>query len=356
MKKYILILCTVITLVTVSAVSSFAQDNNRFSRFMVPVDPVTLKTEGAEVRLWGIQPAQSAETYLELRAIDLMKQRIGTDQVDCKIVSAKNVTAPLARCATASGDDIALMLLQQGLVVRDRRALFGSVFASSYEEAENSAKIGQKGVWALVYESDISVIQNILRDEQRLSLVVFAIVILPILTMLIVAFVVNRAIKKLLRFQTSEANRHQEQEQDLHKREKSLILASLKSELEENKSKVEAFLTVYMQMLSDIKDEEKTPKYQQSGDVVATKPNFVWSAYDANIDKLSALDIQLSAKISDFYKTIHTESEYLDLTTTTPREEAVRTVGQVIQNAQDLLPGFDHNLGLINTQLDHLQS
>jgi endonuclease YncB( thermonuclease family) len=349
-KKLIIVLSFIFGCITLTNTAD-AQDSMRISRFMVPVDPVTLKSEGIEVRLWGVKPIEGGQTYLEIRALEQMKNMIGTDKVNCRIMSAKVVTAPTARCSTASGEDIGITLLQKGLVIRDRRVLYGSVFASSYEDAENSAKNAKNGVWATANKDTSGILGGLFETEQQALGAAFLLIAVLAGGLVFVFLMIAGLTKKLNKVQFETGHKTQKKEQELHKREKALLLAAIKKELEENKAKVEAFLTVYMEMLSDIKDEEKQPKYQQSGDVVAVQPNMMKAAYDLHIAKLSELDMQTGAMITAFYKTIEDNPEYLDLSATTPREEAARTVEQVVVNARTHLPEIDRVIDLIDSQL-----
>src|SRR5471030_2109721 len=45
---------------------------DHIKRQMRAVDPMTLRAEGISLRLWGVKPAQTSETPLELKALDLM--------------------------------------------------------------------------------------------------------------------------------------------------------------------------------------------------------------------------------------------------------------------------------------------
>ena len=335
-------------IVSVAPVQAQSQlESMRFTRMMVPIDSVTLKTEGIEIRLWGVLPASASETHLELRAMALMQSLINNGEVTCKVMSASDVTKPAARCSTRNSEDLALQLLQNGLVIRDRRALFDSVFAASYQEAEDIAARKGKGIWALVNGSDQGLVDEILNDNEKLMTAILILIGLPVLAMLILGVIVNSGIRKLLNFQTAEANSRFADKQRLHMREKSLLLTQIETELEENKSRVEAFLTVYMEMLSNIKDRDKTAQYQQSGDVVSLQPSFAKDAFRNNYEKLSALDIKLADELGRFYDKMSSEAEYLDLPANTPREEAIGVVDKIVSDAREFLPAIDRVLNLI---------
>ena len=148
--------------------------------------------------------------------------------------------------------------------------------------------------------------------------------------------------------QISEANRRRQQEQALKKRERNLILSSIKGELEDNKSKIEAFLTVYMEMLSDIRNDDRPAKYQQSGDVVARNPSFERGAYATHIKKLTELDVKMGSKVTELYSDLPTEVEYLDLTPNTTRTDAANVVNETVNSVSTLLPRITNMIDTIN--------
>lgn len=329
-------------------------EDMRFTRLMVPVDSVTLKSEGLEINLWGIQPAGSSETHLELRALNLLQHMINDQDVTCKIMTAEDVTHPSARCSTSDGDDLSLKLLQQGLAIRDRRALYGSVFASSYQEAEELARRNKNGIWKLVDTDDKSLVDRILDNDKNLMMTAIGFILLPFLAMLILGFIIVRSISRLEKYQSSQATSHYTKERGLYQQEKNLILKNLEAELKENKSRVEAFLTVYMEMLSNIKDPEVTPQYQKSGDIVSLQPNFAHDIFEEHINTLSSLDMKLSAELNRFYKMLGSDPDYIDLDPSTPREEAISIVDKIVSEAREYLPLFDQMLDKIHAHMRHI--
>ena len=352
-----LFICTAAILTTIGIIPALAQpaqlEDMRFTRLMVPVDSVTLKSEGLEIRLWGILPAGTSETHLELRALNLLQNMINDQNVTCKIMTAEDVTHPLARCSTADGNDLSLKLLQQGLAIRDRRALYGSVFASSYQEAEELARRSKNGIWRLVDVSDKGILDTILEDEKNIALAATGLILLPFLAMLILGFIIVRSISRLEKYQSKQASTHYIKERGLYQQEKNLILKNLEAEMQENKSRVEAFLTVYMEMLSNIKDPEVTPQYQKSGDIVSLQPNFAHEVFEDHINALSSLDMKLSAELNRFYKMLGSDPDYIDLDPSTPREEAIAIVDKIVSEAREYLPLFDQMLDKIHAHMRH---
>src|SRR5690606_26857746 len=81
-----------------------ARPPERIVRPMRAVDPMTLKAEGVNIRLWGIKPARTSETPLEIRALDLMDRLIYEQQVNCKIVGGR-LPDLVGRCTTQDNAD-----------------------------------------------------------------------------------------------------------------------------------------------------------------------------------------------------------------------------------------------------------
>lgn len=349
--RFFIVLMAAVCLFGQSSLAQSQLENMRFSRMMAPVDPVTLKSEGIEVSLWGIKPASTSETQLELRALELLQNTINNQDVTCKVMSASDVTKPSARCSTSSGEDLSLKLLEQGLVVRDRRALYGSVFAASYQEAEELARRNLNGIWQLVPMQDQNFIHEILQDEQKLAMAVLLLVLLPFLATVVLGFIIVRSVGKLEQYKSEDAKNRYSKEQDLFRQEKRLILKKIEGEVLENKSRVEAFLTVYMEMLSNIKDPEVTPQYQKSGDIVSLQPNFERNVFDENVNKLSSLDMRLASDLGQFYTRLGGQADYIDLDNSTPREEAISIIDKIVSDAREFLPMFDQVLGTLQSHM-----
>lgn len=117
-------------------------------------------------------------------------------------------------------------------------------------------------------------------------------------------------------------------------REKAVLAASLIGEINENKNKCEAFITIYSEMLKNLRDDSRKPAYQQTGDFVHKAPALSRSVYDKNLSNLSLFEPALATKISEIYATLETDPEYLSLEPDMPLDTAIRMVEMVVKNAE----------------------
>ncbi len=311
----------------------------RVTRPMRAVDPMTLRAEGGTIRLWGIKPAQSAETPLELKALDLMDGLIQEQQVNCRIMGG-SMLEMTARCSTATNQDLALELLKNGFVVVDRRQTYNTVFATAYEKEQESARVAGKGVWALVKEdmnqTDSRGLPRWLEPYMSV-LLPLALIFGPFGGLLIVGLVMWYWLSRMASLQEKEAEQTSRKEAMLQSRERHVLISTLEGELMENKNKIEAFLVIYGDMLRGLQDANEVPKYQQGGDIVQKHPTFGRAVFEANVNKLSLLDIKLAGQISKLYSAMPKDQEYINLEPTVPLETAVKLVQKVLKEAEMLI-------------------
>ena len=311
---------------------------------MRAVDSMTLRAEGRTVRLWGIKPAQSAETPIEIKALDLMDKLINEQQVNCRVMGG-SIVEMIARCTTGQNQDLGLELLSNGFVVVDRRQTYNTVFATAYEKEQETARIGGKGIWALVKE-DLNKtneygIPKWLQPYMSVLLPI-SLIFGPFGGLLIVGFIMWYWLKRMASAQEREAEQSSRKEATLLNRERHVLISTFEGELTENKNKIEAFLVIYGDMLRGLQDTEEVPKYQQGGDIVQKHPTFGRAVFEANVSKLSLLDIKLAGQISKLYAAMPKEQEYINLEPTVPLETAVKLVEKVLKDAEDLLEPINH--------------
>jgi len=320
---------------------------DRIIRPMRAVDPITLRAEGISIRLWGIKPAQSGETPLELRALDLMDALIQEQQVNCKIEGG-NIPELIGRCTVQSSQDLALELLTQGFVVVDRHQTYNTVFATNYAKAEEAARAAGNGVWAFVKQAEegTDTLPTWMQSEILLPLVLFS---GPLLGLLVVAFVLRHFMTNFSAAQASEIRQAEHKEAMLQTRERQVLVSTLEGELAENKNKIEAFLVIYGDMLRSLQDSTEMPKYQQVGDIVQKHPSFSKTVFEANVPKLNLLDMKLAGHVSKLYASLPKEQEYINLDQNVPLGTAVKLVEKVLNDAEVLLDP-------INQVLDELHA
>ncbi len=124
-------------------------------------------------------------------------------------------------------------------------------------------------------------------------------------------------------------------------RERAVLAASFIGEINENKNKCQAFITIYSEMLRGLRDETRKPAYQQTGDFVHKCPALSRSVYEHNLVNMSSLDAEISTRLTELYATFEEDPEYLSLEPDMPLDTAVRMVEMVVKNAEAQLSAMD---------------
>lgn len=306
---------------------------DRIMRPMQAIDAVTLRAEGVEVRLWGIEPVNDANSPLAIKSMEKLDQLIAGGQVNCKIEGGA-IPALIGRCATTSGEDLGVALLNEGFAVRNRRQIYNTMFAQAYGQAEEFARTNAKGVWASMKEQEQ-------KNELSPGMLMTLLIGVPLVGFTCMAILMWVLLQRMATSQRMEFERARKKENALAERERSVLVSMLEGELSENKNKVDAFLTIYGDMLRSLKDLSETPKYQQVGDIVQRYPSFSHIVFDANVNKLSSLGLQVAGKVSKLYAALPRTQEYINLDPEVPLETAIKLVEKTVTEAQDLQAPLD---------------
>lgn len=323
----------------------------RVVRPMVPLDPVTLQVEGISIRLWGIKSAQTRETPLELRAMDFIEKMINNDVVSCRIEKVDR-GIPYARCTAHSSDEINLALLQNGFAVVDRHQTYGSVFASAYEDAQTTARERRAGVWEFVVAEERDKLIPDWLDPYMSSLVPLSLIFGPLTGLALIALAARQGFRNMIKRQEMEFKETREKEEALLRREKLVLASAIEGELSENKVKIEAFLTIYHDLLKELQDETVTPKYQRSGgDLIHKHPALNRTVFEGSISKLSALDMQLASTLSKLYAYIHAEPDYITIDSKMPHSDVLALMQKTIQTTEALIPQIDFALEQLTSMI-----
>lgn len=309
----------------------------RIVRPMIAIDPISLQSEGMVIRLWGIRQAEMSETPLELRALDLLDGLIGNEQVNCKIMSG-NLSQLVARCATHTNQDLSLALLINGYAIVDRHQTYNTVFASAYAEAQETARLKGAGVWRFVNEPESKSILPKWMKPYIEVLVPVSLIFGPLLGLSIIAFVMRAWFKRVNERQEDALERARYHEDALQQREAQVLVSTLEGELVENKNRIEAFVLIYGDMLRSLKNPNEAPKYQEIGDTVQKNPTCSRVVFEANVGKLSLLDIKLAGMISKLYTSFPREQTYINLEPETPLETAIKLIEKIVAEAEAFLP------------------
>lgn len=314
-------------------------NNQRIIRPMIAVDPMTLQAEGRQIRLWGIRTARASETALEIRALDMMDRLIGAEPVDCKVM-IWSIQQPVARCMSQSNQDIALVLLENGFAVVDRAQTYGSVFANGYAKAQEDARLHKRGIWRFVAEAEQESFLPEWMDPWLPTLVPLSLILGPLIGFVIVAWVSRRGLAEIADMHQREYAYSRKKEATLETRERMVLLTSLQAELEENMAKIEAFLTIYREMVKDLKTPGHQPKYQEGGDLLHQNPALQRTVFDTSVDRLSLLDLKLAGEIAKLYSVITSNPQFVTMDPTLPLPEAIKMIEEVIDNAEQLKPSI----------------
>jgi len=311
-------------LVPAPAALAANSDVGRFTRAVTPVNPVTLQAEGLRITLWGIRPVGDA--VIDLKALDLMDNMIGTAAVTCRAISGTS-TDMVARCADHTGEDLGLELLNHGYVVVDRRQDVSSVPA--YMEEQRAAHRNAEGVWRQVDMMDKA------GAPAWLPIVLGA---SPVAGLLLIALIMYYKLDRLETQQQDEQEQARRKEDQLLVRERHVLVTTIEGELGENKNRIEAFMTIYGAMLESLKSKTETPKYQQSGDIVQKHPSLSRAVFETSGGKFSLLDMKLAAQLSKLYASLPKDQEYVNIEPGVPLESAIALVEKVLREAEALLP------------------
>ncbi len=123
----------------------------------------------------------------------------------------------------------------------------------------------------------------------------------------------------------------------LAKREKLVLASAFANELTENKIKCEAFITIYTELLRNLRDLEKKAAYESTGDFIHQHPPLARDIYDTNVDKLHFFGTKLGDDLTNAYAAIRSEPQYFSLEAKMPRASAIRIVEMVLDDAQKTL-------------------
>lgn len=170
----------------------------------------------------------------------------------------------------------------------------------------------------------------------------------PFLGLLLVALALMIGFARLGSYQKEQLKLQKRSEVNLKKREKSVLAASMAGELTENKIKCEAFITIYNELLRNLRDTSQPAHYEESGDHIHQRPSLSRAIFDANINRIEIFGPKLAGEIAGVYAGIKQESEYWNLEQNMPRSTAVRMVEMVIEDAKKTMEPLDSVISGLN--------
>lgn len=338
------ILFLIVSIVFSCSLPAAAQDAparpERFAAAATAIDAQTLLTERFTIHLFGIEAVDSTQVPLKVQARTLLDDRIGGGAVRCNVLGWEN-ESPLAQCTASNQDDLAIVMLREGFAVADRAMLRGSVYEKPYFAAETEARKESRGIW-------LSADKESGRREETLAYALAIVcLIAPLAGFALVALAGSRGLARI----SSQLDRQfrilLSRENDLREREKFVVASMFEAELSANRTKLEAFLVVYDEILKSLRDSAREHTFRQTGEMIHEQPALARAAFDANKDKMELLGAKIAGEMTSLYAAINPDPEYITLEPGTPIDQAVRKVEQVIQDAQALIQPVEHLLAAV---------
>ncbi len=170
----------------------------------------------------------------------------------------------------------------------------------------------------------------------------------PIIGLFLVGLFLHSGLRKISKNQEKHISQMMMNEESVQKREKAVLASSLAGELTENKIKCEAFITIYNELLRNLRDSDKKAQYEEAGDFIHQRPPLSRSIFDANVEKLSVFGSKLAGDIAQVYAAVRQDPEYFNLEADMPRPSAIRMVEMVLDDAQKTLEPMDPVIAALN--------
>ena len=298
-----------------------------FETQMRAIDAASMFAGKAKVKIWGVKQLDNLPVLIAERGRVALDNAIGKEAVQCEL-KQRYEDYLLAQCVNSLDQDLGLLMLQAGYVSVDRGVIYNSVFEEPYLQAEDEAQAKEVGIWV---------------DDEAQSggsmggsrLLVFAVVLFVVILAAfgVLSIIIMRGFEKVIDAQNRNIDMLG-RERRLKNKERAVVASMLDSEIKANKSKIEAYLVVYEEMLADIQNPQRQPKYKKAGDILQSQPALDRSVFDRNTDKLDILGDQLSSEVIHFYARIKTKPDYINLEPDMPLEEATALVEKGIHNAR----------------------
>ncbi len=282
-----------------------------------------------KIHLWGVQSIDYMPAAFQLRARTSLDNAVGGGKVECERKS-KSGDDIIAQCVNRNDEDLALYMIQTGYVSVNRVHVYGTVFEKAYIDAEIKAQNQGAGIWAGPRSAGGSASQSSSNMMLSFSFILFIFIIAAFSAL---SVIIMRGFQKVMQAQRESLD-FMARERKLREKERRIVASMLDSELKANKTKIEAYLIVYDEMLKSMSDPDRPPKYQKTGDIIQKQPVLGRMVFDRNTDKLDMLGAELASKLIHFYARIKSNPEYENLEPDMNLEQARQSLESVIQGAQ----------------------
>ncbi|MCB1681153.1 MAG: thermonuclease family protein [Rhodospirillales bacterium] len=312
----------------------FAQEQSKESVVEIkarPVDAKTLVSGPYKISLWGVDSVSTGNAIFELGARSVLEEKIDQKPIECTIKS-RNQNDIVAQCVNSEEQDLSLFMLQQGYVVVNREVVYGSIYENPYIEAEKNSQKQRRGLWSLNNQQESG---GGFEGGQRLIIggVIFIAIVLAALAG--ITLFIMRGFRNVVEVQNQSMDLASK-ERLLREKEKFVVASMIDAEVRTNKTKIEAYLLMYDELLKDLKDKTREPKYRKSGDIIQKQPALSRAVFDGNTSKLDLLGQHTASDIIHYYARIKTVPDYVELEPDAPLAEAIGIVEGAVDAARKI--------------------
>lgn len=294
------------------------------------IGQTVLLSEEDRIVLWGIEEVDAGVKIFSLKVRSALERKIGEKPVTCTVKGVEDGSVQ-AQCINEREEDLSLYLLQQGYASADRALIYGSIYEEPYITAEKIAQENKHGVWEEGVGSSSS------GEKQSRNFLIGAsfLVIVTVLGLVVLSFYIMRGFGRVVDMQ-SQVIDLASKERSLKDQEKYIISSMITSEIKENKTKIEAYLMIYEETLTDFEDNGRTPKYKSGGEVIQKQPGLSRVIFDGNTHKLELLGATLPSELIHYYARIKTNPDYIELKPEMSEEEAQKIIETAVDTAKKL--------------------
>ncbi len=322
-----------------------------FSVTAYALDATTIASGQMTISLFGITPPSPVGDAKNTQTRAEIDDFIGASPVTCIPIRTEENNVTVAQCRNVQEQDIALYLINKGLVPTNRHDLVSHPLSQAYMDAERRARQSRFGIWGDIpppsTENDQTASNPF--DIEHLPLWVIAVIgiVVPLIGFFTIGFILHKNFKQLIHLQKYQLAGVQKREKLLRAREKYVIASALEGEINANRAKLDAFLVIYEEMLKSLRDPSKKPKYQRAGDIIHEKPALARTVYDAHVDKLDILGDQVKRDLAILYENIAAAPDYRTLEPEMPIEKVRETVDKILRAAMKLSDPMDKALATL---------
>jgi hypothetical protein len=345
----------IISCVLMMSWAGVAQDNAGTLRFQnnyatngaLAISGVNNDGERKIIKLAGIDYLSDNQKLVQIALDDM----INDNRVFCKMIVGN-----MAQCLNAREQDMALSLIERGLVKLNRATVENTSFKQIYNDAQSNARRNAVGLWPFVTSFGANSTMNSISPSgngdlfsgANLYILVIALVTGPLLGMVIVAIIMYGGFGRLIKLQKYQIAQAQQRDRAMREREKFIVAAALEGEINTNRAKLDAFMIIYEDMLKNLRDPSKEPKYKKSGDIIHEVPALSRNVFDSNADKLDLLGPTLVTDLNVHYMDVNANPNYKTFEPDAAIEDVIAFVLNIVKHAESMLSLMDSISGALN--------